>query len=67
VDKDNVQGILTLLPTIIVDAIIIVTRKDFKQGSPQNYISLQEWWKIIPTKQYLWYTMIVLYRIILLQ
>ena len=29
VDKDNVQGILTLLPTIVVDAVIIVTRKRF--------------------------------------
>jgi uncharacterized membrane protein (GlpM family) len=29
VDKDNIQGILTLLPTIVVDAVIIVTRKRF--------------------------------------
>ena len=29
VDKDNVQGILTLLPTIVVDVVIIVTRKRF--------------------------------------
>ena len=29
VDKDGIQGILTLLPTIVVDVVIIVTRKRF--------------------------------------
>ena len=28
-DKDSVQGILTLLPTVVVDVVIVLTRKKF--------------------------------------